>query len=102
ISRSPSIFLLETRVLLAESFLRPSGPEPDAQNLCFPIDSSSSEPGRRVGTQQTPKAPPAYKGRLRATPELQQKEIAFGKKWINIADAVGASSVRVFGGGIAQ
>src|SRR5262245_13291880 len=36
------------------------------------------------------------------TPELRQKEIAFGKKWIDIADAVGASSVRVFGGGIAQ
>src|SRR2546428_11110517 len=35
------------------------------------------------------------------TPELRQKEIAFGKKWIDIADAVGASSVRVFGGGIA-
>jgi sugar phosphate isomerase/epimerase len=36
------------------------------------------------------------------TPELRQKEIVFGKKWIDIADAVGASSVRVFGGGIAQ
>jgi sugar phosphate isomerase/epimerase len=36
------------------------------------------------------------------TPELRQKEVAFGKKWIDIADAVGAGSVRVFGGGIAQ
>src|SRR6478672_2930873 len=36
------------------------------------------------------------------TAELRQKEVAFGKKWIDIADAVGASSVRVFGGGIAQ
>ena len=35
------------------------------------------------------------------TPELRQKEIAFGKKWIDIADEVGAGSVRVFGGGIA-
>lgn len=36
------------------------------------------------------------------TPELRQKEIAFGKKWIDIADHVGAGNVRVFGGGIAQ
>jgi L-ribulose-5-phosphate 3-epimerase len=36
------------------------------------------------------------------TAELRQKEIGFAKKWIDIADAVGASSVRVFGGGIAQ
>jgi len=36
------------------------------------------------------------------TAELRQKEIAFGKKWIDMADAVGASSVRVFGGGIAK
>ena len=35
------------------------------------------------------------------TPELRQKEIAFGKKWMDIADEVGAGSVRVFGGGIA-
>src|SRR4029453_17327183 len=34
------------------------------------------------------------------TPALRQKEVAFGKKWIDIADAVGASSVRVFGGGM--
>jgi L-ribulose-5-phosphate 3-epimerase len=36
------------------------------------------------------------------TPELRQKEIAFGKKWIDIADNVGAGHLRVFGGGIAQ
>jgi L-ribulose-5-phosphate 3-epimerase len=36
------------------------------------------------------------------TPELRQKEIAFTKKWIDIADRVGAGHVRVFGGGIAQ
>src|SRR6185503_9615072 len=36
------------------------------------------------------------------TAELRQKEIAFGKKWIDMADAVGASSVRVFGGGTAK
>jgi sugar phosphate isomerase/epimerase len=32
------------------------------------------------------------------TPELRAKEVAFGKKWIDIAEAVGASSVRVFCG----
>ena len=36
------------------------------------------------------------------TPELRQKEVAFGKKWVDIADRVGAGSLRVFGGGIAQ
>jgi len=36
------------------------------------------------------------------TPELRQKEIAFAKKWIDIADHLGAGHVRVFGGGIAQ
>jgi len=35
------------------------------------------------------------------TPELRQKEIAFAKKWIDIADYLGAGHVRVFGGGIA-
>jgi L-ribulose-5-phosphate 3-epimerase len=35
------------------------------------------------------------------TPELRQKEIAFAKKWIDIADRLGAGHVRVFGGGIA-
>ena len=34
------------------------------------------------------------------TPELRQKEIAFAKKWIDIADHLGAGHVRVFGGGI--
>jgi sugar phosphate isomerase/epimerase len=34
------------------------------------------------------------------TPELRQKEIAFGKKWIDIADRVGAGNVRVFAGGL--
>src|SRR5258706_12358808 len=34
------------------------------------------------------------------TPQLRQKEIAFGKKWIDIADAVGAGGGRVFGGGV--
>jgi len=37
-----------------------------------------------------------------ATPELRQKEIAFAKKWIDIADHLGAGHVRVFGGGIAK
>ncbi len=36
------------------------------------------------------------------TPELRQKEIAFAKKWIDIADRLGAGHVRVFGGGIAK
>ncbi len=36
-----------------------------------------------------------------ATPELRQKEIAFGKKWIDIAERLGSGQVRVFGGGIA-
>jgi sugar phosphate isomerase/epimerase len=36
------------------------------------------------------------------TPELRQKEIAFAKKWIDIADRLGAGHVRVFGGGIPQ
>jgi sugar phosphate isomerase/epimerase len=36
------------------------------------------------------------------TPELRQKEIAFAKKWIDIADHLGAGHVRVFGGGIAK
>jgi sugar phosphate isomerase/epimerase len=35
------------------------------------------------------------------TAELRQKEIAFAKKWIDIADRLGAGHVRVFGGGIA-
>jgi sugar phosphate isomerase/epimerase len=35
------------------------------------------------------------------TAELRQKEIAFAKKWIDIADQLGAGHVRVFGGGIA-
>ena len=35
------------------------------------------------------------------TPELRQKEITFAKKWIDIADQLGAGHVRVFGGGIA-
>ena len=34
------------------------------------------------------------------TPELRQKEIAFAKKWIDIADRLGAGHVRVFSGGI--
>ena len=34
------------------------------------------------------------------TPELRQKEIAFAKKWIDIADRLGAGHVRVFAGGI--
>lgn len=36
------------------------------------------------------------------TPELRQKEIEFAKKWIDIADRLGAEHVRVFGGGIAK
>ena len=36
-----------------------------------------------------------------ATPELRQKEIAYGKKWVAIAEKLGAGQVRVFGGGIA-
>ncbi len=36
------------------------------------------------------------------TPELRQKEVAFGKKWIDIADQVGAGNVRVFAGGLVQ
>jgi L-ribulose-5-phosphate 3-epimerase len=36
------------------------------------------------------------------TPELRQKEIGFAKKWIDIADQLGAGHVRVFGGGIAK
>jgi L-ribulose-5-phosphate 3-epimerase len=36
------------------------------------------------------------------TPELRKKEIAFAKKWIDIADRLGAGHVRVFGGGIAK
>jgi len=36
------------------------------------------------------------------TPDLRAKEVAFGKKWIDIADHVGAGHVRVFGGGITQ
>ena len=36
------------------------------------------------------------------TLELRQKEIAFAKKWIDIADHLGAGHVRVFGGGIAK
>src|SRR5579863_7286459 len=36
------------------------------------------------------------------TTELRQKEIAFTKKWIDIADRLGAGHVRVFGGGIAK
>jgi len=34
------------------------------------------------------------------TPELRQKEIAFGKKWIDIADRLGAGQLRVFAGSI--
>src|SRR5271163_4184950 len=34
------------------------------------------------------------------TPELRQKEIAYARKWIDIADRLGAGHVRVFGGGI--
>ena len=34
------------------------------------------------------------------TAELRQKEVAFARKWIDVADALGASSVRVFAGGI--
>ncbi len=34
------------------------------------------------------------------TAELRQKEIAFAKKWIDIADYLGAGHVRVFAGGI--
>jgi L-ribulose-5-phosphate 3-epimerase len=34
------------------------------------------------------------------TPELRQKEIAFARKWIDIADRLGAGHVRVFAGGI--
>ena len=34
------------------------------------------------------------------TPELRQKEIAFAKKWIDIADELGAGHVRVFAGSI--
>lgn len=37
-----------------------------------------------------------------ATAELRQKEIASAKKWIDIAERVGAAHVRVFGGGIAK
>jgi L-ribulose-5-phosphate 3-epimerase len=36
------------------------------------------------------------------TPELRQKEIAFAKQWIDIADRLGAGHVRVFGGAIPQ
>jgi sugar phosphate isomerase/epimerase len=36
------------------------------------------------------------------TPELRQKEIAFARKWIDMADRLGAGHVRVFGGGIAK
>ena len=36
------------------------------------------------------------------TLELRQKEIVFGKKWIDIADHVGAGNVRVFAGGLVQ
>jgi L-ribulose-5-phosphate 3-epimerase len=36
------------------------------------------------------------------TPELRQKEIAFAKKWVDIAERLGAGHVRVFGGGIAK
>ena len=35
-----------------------------------------------------------------STPELRQKEIAFAKKWIDIADQLGAGHVRVFAGSI--
>jgi L-ribulose-5-phosphate 3-epimerase len=34
------------------------------------------------------------------TPDLREKEIAFAKKWIDIADRLGAGHVRVFAGGI--
>jgi L-ribulose-5-phosphate 3-epimerase len=34
------------------------------------------------------------------TPELRAKEVAFGKKWIDIADRLGAGMVRVFAGSI--
>ena len=34
------------------------------------------------------------------TPELRQREIAFAKRWIDIADRLGAGHVRVFAGGI--
>jgi L-ribulose-5-phosphate 3-epimerase len=33
-------------------------------------------------------------------PELRQKEIAFGKKWVDIAERLGAGHVRVFAGSI--
>ena len=36
------------------------------------------------------------------TPALRQKEIAFGRKWIDIADRVGAGHVRVFMGSIPE
>jgi len=34
------------------------------------------------------------------TPELRQKEVAFAKRWIDIADRLGAGHVRVFAGDI--
>jgi sugar phosphate isomerase/epimerase len=34
------------------------------------------------------------------TPELRQKEVAFGKKWVDIADRLGAGTCRVFAGSI--
>jgi sugar phosphate isomerase/epimerase len=36
------------------------------------------------------------------TAELRQKEISFGKKWVDIADQVGAGNVRVFAGGLVE
>lgn len=34
------------------------------------------------------------------TPELRRKEVAFGKKWIDMAERVGAGHIRVFAGSI--
>jgi len=34
------------------------------------------------------------------TPELRQKEVAFGKKWVDMADRLGAGHIRVFAGSI--
>jgi sugar phosphate isomerase/epimerase len=34
------------------------------------------------------------------TPELRKKEVAFGKKWVDMADRLGAGHIRVFAGSI--
>jgi L-ribulose-5-phosphate 3-epimerase len=34
------------------------------------------------------------------TPELRQKEVAFGKKWVDMAERLGAGHIRVFAGSI--